>query len=155
MNFSEKIYSLRKEKGLTQTDLAEKLNVSRQAVSRWEMGTAKPEVDTLIAMSELFEVTLDYLLKNQEFPTVSETVPLPAETADEKKDASIKWIRAAVVLFAIGAGTLVNVLFFTGIMGTPFPAVFGWAGGILMLAGLAIGLVMAVIALARRRDQKK
>ena len=66
MQFHEKLYSLRKAKNMTQTDLAERLNVSRQAVSRWEMGTAKPEVDTLIAMSDLFGVTLDELLKNRE-----------------------------------------------------------------------------------------
>lgn len=66
MQFHEKLYSLRKAANMTQTDLAERLNVSRQAVSRWEMGTAKPEVDTLIAMSDLFGVTLDELLKNKE-----------------------------------------------------------------------------------------
>lgn len=66
MQFHEKLYTLRKAANMTQNDLAEKLNVSRQAVSRWEMGTAKPEVDTLIAMSDLFGVTLDDLLKNKE-----------------------------------------------------------------------------------------
>lgn len=66
MKFNEKLYTLRKAANMTQTELAEKLNVSRQAVSRWEMGTAKPEVDTLIAMSDLFGVTLDDLLKNKE-----------------------------------------------------------------------------------------
>lgn len=66
MQFHEKLYTLRKAANMTQSDLAEKLNVSRQAVSRWEMGTAKPEVDTLIAMSDLFGVTLDDLLKNKE-----------------------------------------------------------------------------------------
>ncbi len=66
MKFHEKLYTLRKAANMTQSDLAEKLDVSRQAVSRWEMGTAKPEVDTLISISDLFGVTLDDLLKNQE-----------------------------------------------------------------------------------------
>ena len=66
MKFNEKLYTLRRAANMTQTELAEKLNVSRQAVSRWEMGTAKPEVDTMIAMSDLFGVTLDELLKNKE-----------------------------------------------------------------------------------------
>ena len=66
MKFSEKLYTLRRSANMTQTELAEKLNVSRQAVSRWEMGTAKPEVDTIIAMSDLFGITLDELLKNKE-----------------------------------------------------------------------------------------
>lgn len=66
MKFHEKLYTLRKNANMTQTDLAEKLNVSRQAVSRWEMGTSMPDVTNLIAMSDLFSVTLDDLLKNQE-----------------------------------------------------------------------------------------
>ncbi|MBQ7800710.1 MAG: helix-turn-helix transcriptional regulator [Oscillospiraceae bacterium] len=66
MKFHEKLYTLRKAAGMTQTDLAEQLNVSRQAVSRWEQGTAMPDVENLIAMSDLFGVTLDDLLKNRE-----------------------------------------------------------------------------------------
>lgn len=77
MQFHEKLYTLRKQSNLTQADLAEKLNVSRQAVSRWEMGTAKPEVDTLVAISDLFGVSLDELLKNKE--SAPEGVP---ETPD-------------------------------------------------------------------------
>lgn len=64
MNFYEKLYELRKAAGMTQNDLAEKLNVSRQAVSRWEMGTAMPDVENLITISDLFGVTLDELLKD-------------------------------------------------------------------------------------------
>lgn len=63
MKFQEKLYTLRKAAGMTQNDLAEKLNVSRQAVSRWEMGTAMPDVENLITISDLFGVTLDELLK--------------------------------------------------------------------------------------------
>lgn len=66
MKFHEKLYTLRKGADMTQTDLAEKLNVSRQAVSRWEMGSAMPDIDNLIAMSDLFGVSLDDLLKNKE-----------------------------------------------------------------------------------------
>lgn len=65
MKFHEKLFELRKKANMTQNDLAEKLNVSRQAVSRWEMGTAMPDVENLIAMSDLFGVSLDYLLKEQ------------------------------------------------------------------------------------------
>lgn len=65
MPFAEKLFGLRKQAGMTQADLAEKLNVSRQTVSRWEIGTAKPEVDTIIAISDLFDVSLDYLLRDK------------------------------------------------------------------------------------------
>lgn len=78
MKFHEKLYTLRRSADMTQADLAEKLNVSRQAVSRWEMGTAMPDVDNLIAISDLFGVTLDDLLKNKEDSQDGE-IPPPKE----------------------------------------------------------------------------
>lgn len=63
MALSEKLYELRKKDGLSQEQLAERLGVSRQAVSKWESGKAVPESDTLISISEYFNVTLDYLMK--------------------------------------------------------------------------------------------
>ena len=63
MALSEKLHALRKKSGLSQEQLAEQLGVSRQAVSKWETGKAVPESDTLIAISEYFHVTLDYLMK--------------------------------------------------------------------------------------------
>ena len=78
MKFNERLYTLRKNAAMTQSDLAEKLNVSRQAVSRWEMGTAMPDTENLVAMSELFHVSLDYLLKGREFS--------PGIAADENKE---------------------------------------------------------------------
>ncbi|MBR0391710.1 MAG: helix-turn-helix transcriptional regulator [Oscillospiraceae bacterium] len=63
MALSEKLYELRKKSGLSQEQLAEQLDVSRQAVSKWESGKAVPESDTLISISEYFNVTLDYLMK--------------------------------------------------------------------------------------------
>ncbi len=64
MTISEKIITLRKEKGLSQEAFAEALGVSRQSVSKWESGNALPDTDKIIAMSELFGVSTDYLLKN-------------------------------------------------------------------------------------------
>jgi len=68
MNFGEKLQSLRKEKGLSQEALAQKCNVSRQAVSKWENGDGYPEMDKLILISELFNVSIDFLIKNQDAP---------------------------------------------------------------------------------------
>lgn len=64
MKLSEKILSLRKQHGLSQEDLAEKLNVSRQAVSRWEVGSAQPDASNVLQLSRLFGVTADYLLND-------------------------------------------------------------------------------------------
>ncbi len=63
MALSDKLYTLRKKSGLSQEQLAEQLNVSRQAISKWESGTSSPESDKLIAISRYFNVSLDYLMK--------------------------------------------------------------------------------------------
>ena len=64
MALPEKLYTLRKKSGLSQEQLAEALNVSRQAISKWEGGSAMPESDKLLALSNCFGVSLDYLLKD-------------------------------------------------------------------------------------------
>lgn len=64
MALSEKLYALRKERGLSQEQLAEGLKVSRQAISKWESGQSLPESDKLLALSEYFGVSLDYLMKD-------------------------------------------------------------------------------------------
>ena len=63
MNFGEKLFSLRKEKGLSQEALAEQLNTSRQAVSKWENDQGYPETEKLLMLANLFEVSVDYLLR--------------------------------------------------------------------------------------------
>jgi len=71
MDFSEKLVTLRKANDLTQEQLAEKLDVSRQSVSKWEGGQATPELDKIVAMSTVFDVTTDYLLKSSEIDDLS------------------------------------------------------------------------------------
>ena len=66
MELSEKIQMLRKKEGLSQEAFAEKMGVSRQAVSKWELGVSKPDVDKIVMMSSLFQVTTDYLLKDKQ-----------------------------------------------------------------------------------------
>ena len=64
MNMGEKIFNLRKEKGISQEALAELLGTTRQAVSKWENGRGYPETEKMLKLSEIFGVTLDYLLKD-------------------------------------------------------------------------------------------
>lgn len=64
MSFSEKLYILRSRTNLSQSALAEGLNVSRQTISKWELGVSYPEIDKLVAISDFFHVTTDYLLKD-------------------------------------------------------------------------------------------
>lgn len=66
MNIADRIQSLRKQKGMSQIELADAIGVSRQAVSKWESEQAIPDLDKIVAMSEIFGTTTDYLLKGIE-----------------------------------------------------------------------------------------
>lgn len=66
MKFNEKLIMLRKNKNLSQEQLGNELNVARQTVSKWELGETTPEMDKLVKMSEIFEISLDELIKEQE-----------------------------------------------------------------------------------------
>jgi len=84
MKLPDKIIKHRKANGWSQEDFAEKLNVSRQAVSRWENGTALPDVQNILQISKLFHVTTDYLL-NEEYESDND---IPAvKTATEETEA--------------------------------------------------------------------
>lgn len=64
MNLAEKLIIQRKKSGMSQEQLADRLGITRQSVSKWEAGSSVPEISKLIALSELFKVSLDYLLKD-------------------------------------------------------------------------------------------
>ena len=74
MEFNNKLYELRKQKGFSQEELANRLNVSRQTVSKWEVGESTPDMEKLVAISALFGVSLDELVldKTPEQPGSSE-----------------------------------------------------------------------------------
>ena len=82
MILSEKIMELRKKKGWSQEELAEKLDISRQSVSKWESGGSIPDIDRILALSRLFEVSTDYLLKDE-----LQQEPVPAEDRFEESPA--------------------------------------------------------------------
>ena len=81
MRFEEKIVELRKQKGLSQEELAQQLGVSRQAVSRWELGQTLPDIVNLVQLCELFGVSADYLVKDEvsDMQGGSEQVEVTAE----------------------------------------------------------------------------
>ena len=72
MEFNEKLQRLRKQKGMTQEELAKKLYVSRTAISKWESGRGYPNIDSLRAIAKCFSVTLDELLSSEELLTLAE-----------------------------------------------------------------------------------
>lgn len=83
MTLGEKIFKLRTEKGFSQETLGEKLGVSRQSVSKWETDQSIPELDKIVAMSEVFGVSTDYLLKNKEDAYWEEEEPCGKESVQE------------------------------------------------------------------------
>ena len=87
MKLSEKIIQLRKVNSWSQEELAEKMEVSRQAISRWENGTALPDSNNLLQLSKLFNVTADYLL-NEDYTSDNDIPCLKeaSEALDEKKE---------------------------------------------------------------------
>ncbi|MEG2835418.1 helix-turn-helix domain-containing protein [Anaerorhabdus sp.] len=66
MKFNEKLLKLRKEKGYSQEELAQMLGVSRQAISKWEVSDSYPEIENVLEISKLFQVSTDYLLNDQQ-----------------------------------------------------------------------------------------
>ena len=84
MDIAEKIIKLRKTNGWSQEDLAEKLYVSRQAISRWENGTALPDAENVLQISKLFNVTTDYLL-NDDYESDSD-IPAVQTATKETED---------------------------------------------------------------------
>lgn len=87
MELRDKLILLRKEKELSQADLAEILNVSRQAISRWEVGTSVPSMDNLSALSRLYNVSVDSLMRPD---NNAETIVKEQVNNEEKEEANIK-----------------------------------------------------------------
>ena len=65
MEFKDKLLELRKSHHLSQQQLADQLNVSRQAISKWELGESQPDLHNLVRLSEIFQISTDYLLKDE------------------------------------------------------------------------------------------
>ena len=85
MKLGDKILMLRKKVGMSQEQLAEKLDVSRQAISRWELGSALPDANNIRQLSRVFAVSADYLLNDDEDeyePLKQQTTAQPAKEND-------------------------------------------------------------------------
>lgn len=95
MKLSDKIVGLRKSNGMSQEELSEKLNVSRQAISRWEMGSELPNTLNILQISKLFGVTTDYLL-NDDYKSDNDLPKIK-----EIKEGNIKQILIYLVILEI------------------------------------------------------
>ena len=126
MKLSDKIIRLRKSNGWSQEELAEKLNVSRQAISRWEGATAQPDATNILQLSKLFGVTTDYLL-NDEYESDNDLPKVKEVKSDGFHQIMIFMVTLEVMILIIQFMTTIilqNVFF--GILSfLPFVAVIG------------------------------
>lgn len=102
MKLEEKLVALRKEKGLTQLKLAEMMNVSRQAVSRWEAGASIPSTDNLKYLGSLYDVPLEYLLHDDAPELIRADLELDKEKSDPANEAKKRSRNIVLVLIAVG-----------------------------------------------------
>lgn len=156
MKFSEKLQSLRKKEGLSQEQLAERLNVTRQAISKWETGEGMPDVDNLLPLARLLHTTVDYLLDEEAQP---QTAQPRSQTGDFWQQIKVFARRygywSGYVLAAIGAVRLVYTLIALVAAGTfikPFGGAdvwgvsFGFSVPYYLLSAVQILINAALIA---------
>lgn len=140
MNFGETLFKLRKEKGLSQEALAEKLGTTRQAVSKWENSQGFPETEKLLALSNLFEVSVDTLLKGEDAPA-----------ADRERGwyVSRETARGFLSSERRGARYLGLAFFFWGLAGVPWVMLPPEGGKRILGMGLCVllGVCAAVAAM--------
>ena len=153
MILADKIMNLRKKCGWSQEDLAEQLNVSRQSVSKWESGASIPDLERIIAMSKLFGVSTDYLLKDDEvneIPNVSVDVYEAPECRNVSVEEADTYMNAvAKTAKKVAAGVLMCIM-------SPVPMIllaalseYGKVGlAENVAAGLGVTILMVMIAIA-------
>ena len=146
------IAALRKANGMTQQDVAERLNVSNKAVSRWERDECAPDISVIPALAEMFDVTCDELLKGERIMN-----PASAENKGPKVE---KQVKALVTRTLIGFKTLIWISLTVAIVGLII--MFGISYGIYrpvigfatMLLFEACALAIAILAVSRTKDVK-
>ena len=126
MKLSDKIIQLRKSNGWSQEDLAEKLNVSRQAISRWEGAAAQPDAANILQLSRLFGVTTDYLL-NDEYESDNDLPKVKEVKSDGFHQIMIFMITLEVMILIIQfiATIILQNIFFGVLSFIPFVAIIG------------------------------
>lgn len=139
---SERIYKFRRKSGLSQEQLAEKIGVSRQAISKWESGTSTPELEKLLALSECFHITLDDLVKEETIHQGTKEAPPKAEKVKVSKAIEMK---VGIGLCLIGAVCL--ILFGTLMVMSPSATEQLNAASTITLGGSGVFLILCVLSM--------
>ncbi len=110
MSLAKKMIELRKQQNLSQQDLADRLGVSRQAISRWETGAVQPLADSVKSLAQVFQVSTDYLLNDDlDDPTPLPTAqPAPPQEKPKSARKHRKWLLALAALAAAAVLVLVT-----------------------------------------------
>ena len=108
MSLSENLQNLRKIKNMSQEELAEKLNVSRQAVSKWESGNGYPETEKIISICEIFNCSMDQLVKGK----ISNDIKSEKNNYDLMMTKAAKGISLGVALILLGVSIMLTILGF-------------------------------------------
>ena len=114
MTLEKKLACLRKREGLSQAEVSEKLDVSRQAVTKWETGTSRPSIENLQSLSRLYNVPLEYLLDESRDELPAPAAPAAERAPEQKVQKKEKqWIRP-LMIGAVVLALLVCFLFWYG-----------------------------------------
>ena len=117
MEFAEKLIALRKSRELTQEQLAEQLNVSRQSISKWESGQVIPEVEKIVELSKAFDVTVDYLLKPSEIDELSVKTEILEQQQQQQQMLVREQKRTQIsknIMYSIGIYLMFFAVYFIG-----------------------------------------
>ena len=106
MSLSENLQNLRKIKNMSQEELAEKLNVSRQAVSKWESGNGYPETEKIISICEIFDCSMDELVKGK----ITSDIKLEKNEYEEVMDKEAKYTSIGVFSILLGVSFMLTLL---------------------------------------------
>lgn len=109
MNLGEKLFELRKAKNLTQDEVAEKLNVTRQTVSKWETNQSTPDFDKIVPISELFEIGVEELLTGkvkEENDQTKEEIKEKVLTKQEAKEKSAKVVSGSIFIYILAVALI-------------------------------------------------
>lgn len=107
MDIAERLRELRKKAGYSQEQVAEMLGLSRQAISKWESGQGKPEIGSVIKLTEIYDVSADYILLG-----IENRIPAPVP---EKKKMNKEYRKAIGIIAIIAATAIITVLFITAL----------------------------------------
>lgn len=145
MEFHEKLQVLRRQKGLTQEELAEQLYVSRTAISKWESGRGYPSIDSLKALSKFFAVTIDEMLSGGELLTIAEEEKRRAKT--HARNMAFGWLDCCAVMllflpfFGQEAGGGVQAVSLFALTETQMYLKAAYAGAIIAMALCGIAML--------------